>query len=136
MRRLFIASHGHFASGIKTSLDILIGKSDHVTVFDAYLDEKCTKDEVGAFYATVNETDQVFLLSDLYGGSVNSQLYLEAGRPNTVLIAGINLALVLELAACDYPLSEKDINEIIENSRQALRLVKQDQEEVVQDEFF
>lgn len=136
MRRFFIASHGRFASGLKTSLEILIGKADQVTVFDAYLDEKRVKDAVEAFFLTVKEDDQVFLLSDLYGGSVNSELYCVADRSNTVLIAGVNLALVLELVACDHPLSEADLNEIIENSRQALRWVKPDKEDVVQDDFF
>lgn len=136
MRKIFIASHGRFASGIKTSLEILVGKADQVTVFDAYLDEKRVKDAVDAFYETVSDKDQVFLLSDLYGGSVNAELYCIADRPNTTLIAGFNLALVLELAGCEHHLSDTDIDEIIENSRQALRLVKQDKEEVVQDDFF
>jgi len=136
MRKFFIASHGRFASGLKTSLEILIGKADQVTVFDAYLDEKRVKDAVEAFFLTVNDEDQVFLLSDLYGGSVNSELYCVADRSNTFLIAGVNLALVLELVACDYPLSPEDLNEILENSRQALRWVKQDKEAVVQDDFF
>jgi PTS system mannose-specific IIA component len=136
MRRFFIASHGRFASGIKTSLEILLGKADQVTVFDAYCDETRLDDALNAFYITVEANDQVFLLSDLYGGSVNSELYCVADRSNTTLIAGINLALVLELVACDQWLSEQDLLEIIENSRQALRLVKQDKEALVSDDFF
>lgn len=136
MRRFFIASHGRFASGLKTSLEILLGKADQVTVFDAYLDERRVKDEVESFFKSVSSDDQIFLMSDLYGGSVNSELYAYAGRPNTLLIAGVNLALVLELVCGETPISEAEVLELIEHSRQALRLVKQDNEDVVQDDFF
>lgn len=39
MLKIFLSSHGHFASGMKSSLDILMGASDNVTVFDAYVDQ-------------------------------------------------------------------------------------------------
>ena len=39
MRKYFISSHGKLASGFKSSIDVLLGQSNNVTVFDAYLDE-------------------------------------------------------------------------------------------------
>lgn len=40
MTKFFLSSHGHLASGLASSLDILLGGHDKVTVFDAYVDEK------------------------------------------------------------------------------------------------
>ena len=40
MVKFFLSSHGHLASGIKSSINILLGNSDRLTVFDAYVDEK------------------------------------------------------------------------------------------------
>ena len=70
MTKFFLSSHGHLASGLASSLDILLGGHDRVTVFDAYVDEKSLNDALDAFFQTVGEKDQVILLSDMYGGSV------------------------------------------------------------------
>ena len=67
MTKFFLSSHGHLASGLASSLDILLGGHDKVTVFDAYVDEKSLNDALDAFFQTVGEDDQVILLSDMYG---------------------------------------------------------------------
>ncbi len=137
MRKFFISSHGHLASGIKSSLEILLGKAENVTVFDAYLDQRSVESEVEAFFKTVGPNDQAILLSDLLGGSVNQVLYRYLDRPNTMLAAGVNLALVLELVAMsEAPLSEEELDQLIEASRQAMTRVVLDTEEVVQEDFF
>jgi len=135
MLRIFLASHGNFASGMKSSLDILLGKSDNVTVFDAYLDDQNVQDVMEAFYSTVNEGEQVVLLSDLYGGSVNQVMYLFLERPNTMLVAGVNLALVLELSIREF-ITEEELVEMVEQSKTMLRVVKLDDDEIERDEFF
>lgn len=89
MTKFFLSSHGHLASGLASSLDILLGGHDRVTVFDAYVDEKSLNDALDAFFQTVGEKDQVILLSDMYGGSVNSTMYTYLDRPNTTLVAGV-----------------------------------------------
>lgn len=65
MTKFFLSSHGHLASGLASSLDILLGGHDRVTVFDAYVDEKSLNDALDAFFQTVGEKDQVILLSDM-----------------------------------------------------------------------
>ena len=99
MLRLFLSSHGHLASGMKSSVEILSGANDRLTVFDAYVNEENVKDVLDHYFETVvKPEDEVILLSDLYGGSVNQVMYLYLNRPHTTLIAGVNLALVLELS--------------------------------------
>ena len=126
MLKIFLASHGRLASGMKNSLDILLGNSEHVTVFDAYLDDSRVQDKLDEFYQTVSQGDQVLLLSDLYGGSVNQAMCLYLEKPNTMLVAGVNLSLVLELAIRQDNISESELEELIEQSRSMLRLVKID----------
>ncbi len=133
--KIFLSSHGHLASGIKSSLDILLGNSDKVTVFDAYVDETNLTTVLDAFYANVGNDEQVILLSDLYGGSVNQQMALYTNKPNTTLIAGVNLALVLELAVAQ-DLTKDQIEEIVEQSRSMMRIVDLDADQQVQDDFF
>ena len=138
MLKLIISSHGHFASGIKSSVEILMGPNDRFTVFDAYINQDSVNEHLDAFYKTVGPQDQVIMLSDLYGGSVNSVMYTYLTRPNTRLVAGVNLALVLELAVKEE-ISDEDLAALVEQSRTMLRVVeleKVQEEESGDEDFF
>ena len=81
MLKIFLSSHGSMASGMQSSLKILMGECENLTVFDAYLDESCVQDHLDAFYETVGPEDEVLLCSDLYGGSVNQAMFHLSGPP-------------------------------------------------------
>jgi len=48
MTRFFLASHGHLASGLASSIQILTGDSSRLRVFDAYVDERSLEEELEA----------------------------------------------------------------------------------------
>lgn len=124
MLRLFLSSHGHLASGMKSSVEILSGANDRLTVFDAYVNEENVKDVLDHYFETVvKPEDEVILLSDLYGGSVNQVMYLYLDRPNVSLVAGVNLALVLELAVRES-VTKEELQKLVEQSRTMLRIVE------------
>ena len=138
MIKIFISSHGHFASGLKSSLEILMGPNDRVTVFDAYVTQESVQEHLDAFYENVGPEDTVLLLSDLYGGSVNSVMYIYLTKPNTKLVAGVNLALVLDLAVREN-ISDEELSDLVEQSRSMLRIVeleKTQDEESDDEDFF
>lgn len=136
MVKFFLSSHGHLASGIKSSIDILLGNSDRLTVFDAYVDEKSLEEELNAFYQGVGHQDQVILMSDMYGGSVNSIMYTFLDRPNTTLLAGVNLALVIGLVINEGPISKEMLRDVVEQSREALKIVEMEETEDAEEELF
>ena len=133
--KLFVSSHGHLASGIKSSMEILYGRCDNLTVFDAYVDERSVKEELEQFFKTVNEGEQVLLISDLYGSSVNQAMSLFLNRPETTLIAGANLALMIGLAGRER-ISGEELNELITQSREMLCIVDLDKEMMPEEEDF
>lgn len=135
MLKVFISSHGHFASGIKSSADILLGSSNNLTAFDAYVDQSSVEEHLTQFLSTVSEDDQVFLLSDIHCGSVNQAMYQYLDRPNTTIITGINLSLVLELLSNDT-LSPEEVDEIVSSSREMLHVVKAEIEPENHEDFF
>lgn len=128
MVKFFLSTHGHMASGLKSSIDILLGDSSSLAVFDAYVDEKSLEEELNAFYETVEPEDRVILLSDMFGGSVNSMMYLFLNRPNTMLITGVNLALVIGLMVEKDTLTRESIDQLIRQSREALKVVEPEEE--------
>lgn len=136
MTRFFLASHGHLASGLASSIQILTGDSSRLRVFDAYVDERSLEEELEAFYENMEEGDQMILLSDMYGGSVNSIMYPFLTRPNTTLIAGVNLALVIGLLLGGEPLKLDTIKMVVEQSREAIRIVELEENPAEDEELF
>ena len=116
---------------------VLLVLNDRITVFDAYINQDSVNEHLDAFFRTVKPEDEVIMLSDLYGGSVNSVMYTYLTRPNTRLVAGVNLALVLELAVKEE-ISDEDLAALVEQSRTMLRIVELEkaQEEESNDEDF
>lgn len=135
MLRIFLSSHGHLASGMKTSLDVLLGRSDSIQIFDAYVDECSVQEKLDAFYETITDEDEVILLSDLYGGSVNQVMATYLTKPNTRLVAGVNLACVLELSIQEK-VDDELLASIVDNSRQMMQIVSLNENSVTEDEFF
>lgn len=56
-------------------------------------------------------------------------------KPNTMLVAGVNLALVLELTALDS-ITEEGLERLVEQSRQALKVVKPEESKTEEEDFF
>ena len=134
--RLLLGSHGHLASGMATAMEILAGPQPHLTILDAYVDQRNIDEELKAYFASVPSEETVVMLSDLYGGSVNQKMYLYLERPHTYLIAGVNLALVLELCM-QSEVSLTTLHQLTEQSRQLQRIVLYDEAPELEDgEFF
>ncbi len=133
MLKLFISSHGSFASGMKNSVEILMGPNSRITVFDAYVTQESVQENLDRFYENVEADDQVILLSDLYGGSVNQVMYTYLEKPNTRLVAGVNLALVLELAVKEE-VSDEELEQLVEQSRTMLRVVTLDKSDAKEED--
>ena len=87
-----------------------------------------------AFSRLVGEDDQVILLSDMYGGSVNSTMYTYLEHPNTTLIAGVNLALVIGLTILEGDISREMLESVIEQSKDAIRIVNLEESETTQED--
>ena len=97
MRKFLIATHGTLASGIQNALRIITGEIDRVTVIDAFAGPENPVDQIQIYFDQLNDQDEVIILTDLPGGSVNQMLIRYVKRPQTHLVSGVNLSLVLAL---------------------------------------
>ncbi|WP_130812446.1 PTS sugar transporter subunit IIA [Olsenella sp. Marseille-P4559] len=102
-RHYIIASHAHFAQGIYESVKLLSGERDDVTVINAFVDGNDDVARVAA--ATVDAlptSDDIVVLTDLLGGSVNNEFTkLMITRPHVYLVTNMNLPLLLTLFLSD-----------------------------------
>lgn len=133
MKKVLIASHGKLASGMKNSAEILLGNTENIYAIDAYVDDSNVEDLINKFFSEVSSDEQVIMMSDIYGGSVNQTLYKYMTRKNTTLIAGVNLSILLEVMTSD-DLTNNRIDEIIlEANKYTIRVVDK---EIEEEEFF
>lgn len=133
--KVFLATHGKMASGIKNTLDVLLGSSDKLTAYDAYVDESSIHEVIDDFLEGVDDGETVLFLSDIFGGSVNQVMSQKTNRKNTYLVSGVNLAFVLDIMLKDEINAEVIDNSIAE-SRAALLRVELDSIEVEEEDFF
>src|ERR1700760_4464915 len=112
MRKYLIATHGTFSAGVKSSLDMIMGAMDNVFIIQAYVNgNDAIAEEINQVLAQVTDEDELIIFSDIMGGSVTNQLLQNALGPNTHIVSGFNLPLLIEVILGD---AETPVNEIID----------------------
>ncbi len=124
-RKFLIATHGRLASGIKSSLDLIIGVTDNLFLIEAYTDEnRPVEADIKAIVDQLTDSEELVIFSDILGGSVTNQLLQQALKPGIYIVSGFNLPLVMEimLADTDTPLDEV-IEQAIESAAKQMVFV-------------
>lgn len=123
MRNILIATHSTFASGVKGSLNLLIGDQYEISVIDAYVDDSDYTEKIDQFFNNYQKKDEYIVFTDLLGGSVNQKMVAYKDKFDFHLITGFNLPVLLEIILAGNVLSTNDVEEIIEKCRKELSLV-------------
>lgn len=114
MRKFLITGHGTISSGIKSSLDLIIGRTEQVVVIDAYVDGNYSIESgIQAFLSHITPIDEIIVFTDLMGGSITNQVLRYALRENVHVISGMNLPLLIEVLMAD---AESPVMEVIEKA--------------------
>lgn len=135
-RRFLIATHSTLAEGFTNALMFFAGDGIDVTYINAYIDGKPIDEKINSFFSTLNDKDELIVLTDLLAGSVNQNLYKYISREHTHILTGINLALALSLvleSANDY-LTKERINQLVNSSRENIVYMNEFQTEVDDDD--
>ncbi|HEY4326675.1 MAG TPA: PTS sugar transporter subunit IIA [Mucilaginibacter sp.] len=121
-RKFLIATHGTFAAGIKSSLDIIIGAMDNVFLIQAYVDENIqVETQIKEVLEQLNDEDELIVFSDIMGGSITNQVLQHLLGPNVHVVSGFNLPLVIDILLSDTATpAEEVINTSIENAREQM----------------
>ena len=99
MKQIVIISHKTLARGMAETVKLFAGNIENIHYLCAYEDGKneFPIQELTKLISDFSEQDQVFLLTDLLGGSVNQNCSQLIKRENVNVITGVNLALVLSI---------------------------------------
>ena len=115
MKKFLFATHGTLATGMKSTLELLIGNTADITCLTAYVNPEDNVDEqLKVYFSEVSDEDQVIVCTDLMGGSVNQKVVPYAQKENVFLIAGFNLPLILELEMNEDKVTKEELLDSIE----------------------
>lgn len=108
MRHIVVATHGRFAEGIMDAVSLIAGEQEDVHTLCAFLDQQSTlKNQVEQMLSEFPVGDEVLVAVDLMGGSVCNEFICQLERPGLYIIAGLNLAMLLEIVTSrDLPIQE------------------------------
>ena len=116
MNRLLIVTHSTLAQGLYETLSFFMGKLDYVEYINAYVENN----DIRLVFENKIQSegdDNVIVLTDIPGGSVNQIAMELMPKYGYHLVTGTNLSMVLELALKQNELSNEEIKEIVDNSR-------------------
>ncbi|WP_222860476.1 PTS sugar transporter subunit IIA [Bacillus rubiinfantis] len=98
MRYILLASHGRLAEGMLHSVEMITGAQKDIWTLSAYVEEEVDLQlQINDVCDKLAETDELIIVSDIFGGSVNNEFMNRLGDKRIHLIAGMNLPLVIEL---------------------------------------
>lgn len=137
MAQFIIASHGSLAQGAVSALEMLFGKKENVKYVNAYLDDSNPEEILKGMLKEIPENCQCILFADIFGGSVHQEMVKLMGDERVELIAGYNLATLLEFVIEDKErYTREDINRIVEQGQKQLQYVERVKTEEQEEDFF
>lgn len=134
MTDILIASHGHFASGLQSSLEILTGMGKQVKVIDAYVDDTDYTPQIEDFVQNAKRPAVIF--TDLKGGSVNQKVMLKVAKEKGIfVVTQMNLAIIMSVLLDSEELTKSHLKDLISQSQ--VELVELEEEkDTSNDDFF
>lgn len=123
-RKMILASHGKFASGILSSLELICGKNDNITTLDCYITEDFDLTTSVDKLMQQNNGAEVVVVTDLFGGSVNNEFLRYINQEHFYLVAGMNLPFLIEFTtqfsiAADL---KETIATVLDSSKESIQL--------------
>ena len=124
MLRILLASHGKLAAGMYDTLHLFYSDFENIEYICGYIDDESLEHKIEAYFSGIPSEDEIVVITDLFGGSVNTK-FVEYQKYNPkkkiYLIAGMNLGLMMEVLMLDNNENLKtSIRKIIENSRDSI----------------
>ncbi|TLQ39870.1 PTS N-acetylglucosamine transporter subunit IIBC [Ruoffia tabacinasalis] len=122
MKKIIIATHHKLAEGFKSTLEYIVPNTVEVIDINAYIDNISVEDQITEELNKFNDDEQIFVFTDLLGGSVNQEFAKKISKYNIELISGVNLPLIMTivLAFNDRELTKETIRGSIEEAQKQI----------------
>lgn len=123
---IIVMGHGHFASGITSSLELIMGSQPDYEALDfpAESDKEDLKKRLNTVLERLERNDQIIILADLFSGTpFNVAMEIVTEKPNLRLYYGLNLGMLMELISRRMFQGDAELSEgLIEIGQQQIGL--------------
>ena len=123
---IIVMGHGHFASGITSSLELIMGSQPDYEALDfpAESDKEDLKKRLNTVLERLERNEQIIILADLFSGTpFNVAMEIVTEKPNLRLYYGLNLGMLMELISRRMFQGDAELSEgLIEIGRQQIGL--------------
>ena len=129
MKYVVLVSHGTFAPGLKSVLEMLAG-GDREDVISVGLEDGMGADayvqKVQEAIGKIGQDDEIILLGDIIGGSPMTnaieQISLKGLEKNTMIFGGMNLAMALAATLMKDEVDQETLKEtMVSEARNAIK---------------
>lgn len=98
---LVLVTHGRLAEEFAAALVHIVGPQDQIAAVSIGPEDdmELRREDVREKIEQVDEGDGVILLTDMFGGTPSNLAMSFLEKPNTEVIAGINLPMLIKLAS-------------------------------------
>lgn len=98
MRKLLVATHERFASGIMETLKLIMGENEDISEISAYVEPGFDmQKEAEKKIHELDEEDELIIVADIMGGSVANVFSSYIQSEKVHIITGLNLPLLISL---------------------------------------
>ncbi|MFX3852029.1 PTS fructose transporter subunit IIA [Streptococcus suis] len=96
-----------------------------IIILSAYIETNSIQEQVDDIYQNLKDEDKLIVLTDIAAGSVNQSFCRYISRPNTLIVSGINLPLVMSiiLEAMHTELDLPKIRTLVSEAQEQLLVV-------------
>jgi len=121
-RKIILISHGEFAYGLHKALELIMGEQDNIYNF-CLLNNETPNSIIEKIKKIIEPSDFVIILGDIIGGSMCNEARKLLDLPNVVLIGGVNLPLLIELAISNAN-TKDEVREIVDILRTSMNVIE------------
>lgn len=107
MKKIIVASHHKLANGFKNTLEYILPNTVEIIDISAYLENVSVDKQIDEVLSNFTKEEQIFVFTDISGGSVNQAFIRRLNDYNIELISGTNLSILISIAT---QLGEKNID--------------------------
>lgn len=138
MYGVIVATHGNYASGLKSTLKLVCGEMENLRTVD-YIAEMSVQDLEAKYDEAMGELkayEKIIFLTDIFGGTPFNRAAMKyAENKNIKILAGVNFTLVYSALTVDSGDFDEDIAEIIEAAREEIAEFKPEKPVQNDDDF-
>lgn len=133
MKKIYIASHGEMAEGMKDSLKLIAGEMSNQIKTFTLKPGGSAEDFISEVEREVVKSpeEQIIIMGDLFGASIVNSMFRLINYSNVILLSGVNLSMALQILLDNSnQISDETIDFIIEESKKGILRLKNVEEEL------